>query len=39
MLHKHYDRKGSVERKISDRELQKTWGQDEMIGDKPPFIK
>jgi hypothetical protein len=39
MLHKDYDRKGSGERKISDRESQGAWRQDELIGGKPPVVK
>jgi hypothetical protein len=38
MLRKDYDRKGSVE-KISGRELQGSWRQDELIGGKPPDVK
>jgi hypothetical protein len=38
MLRKDYDRKGSVE-KISDRELQGAWCQDEAIRGKPPVVK
>jgi hypothetical protein len=38
MLRKDYDRKGSVE-KISGRESQGAWGQDELIGGKPPVVK
>jgi hypothetical protein len=38
MLHKHYDRKGSVE-KISGRESQEAWRKDELIGGKPPVVK
>jgi hypothetical protein len=39
MLHKAYDLSGSVSRKISGREPQGTWRQDELIGGKPPVIK
>jgi hypothetical protein len=41
MLHKDYDRKGSVakKKKISGREPQGAWRQDELIGSKPPVIK
>jgi hypothetical protein len=39
MLHKDYDRKGSVEKKISGRESQGAWRQDELIGGKPPVVK
>jgi hypothetical protein len=37
MLHKDYDCKGLVE-KISGRESQGTWLQDELIGGKPPVV-
>jgi hypothetical protein len=37
MLLKEYDRKGSVE-KISGREFQGAWSQDELIGGKPPVV-
>jgi hypothetical protein len=37
MLRKDYDRKDSVE-KISGRESQGTWGQDELISGKPPVV-
>jgi hypothetical protein len=42
MLHKDYDYKGLVAKKneeISGRDLQGAWGQDELIGGKPPVIK
>jgi hypothetical protein len=40
MLHKDYDRKGSVaERKISGRDSQGALGQNELIGSKPPVLK
>jgi hypothetical protein len=40
LLHKDYNRKGSVEKKnISGRESQGTWCQDELIGGKPPVVK
>jgi hypothetical protein len=39
MLHKDYDRKGSVDKKISGREFQGAWRQDELIGSKPPVVK
>jgi hypothetical protein len=41
MLHKDYDRKGSVAEKEKDfgREPQETWCQDELIGGKPLLIK
>jgi hypothetical protein len=38
MLHKDNDRKGSVA-KISGRDLQGAWRQDELIGGKPPVVK
>jgi hypothetical protein len=38
MLHKEYDRKGSV-KKISGREHRGAGRQDELIGGKPPFVK
>jgi hypothetical protein len=39
MLHKDYDRKVSVEKKMPDRELQGAWHQDEVVGGKPPVAK
>jgi hypothetical protein len=39
MLHKDYDRKNSVEKIISSRELQGVWRQDELIGGKQPIVK
>jgi hypothetical protein len=40
MLHKAYDRKGSVKKKkISGRESQRAWRQDELIGGKPSVVK
>jgi hypothetical protein len=38
MLHKDYDRKGSVE-KISGCDTQGARRQDELIGGKPPAMK
>jgi hypothetical protein len=38
MLHKDYDRKGSAE-KISGRESQGAWLEDELIGGKPRVVK
>jgi hypothetical protein len=38
MLHKGYYRKGSVE-KISGRDPQGAWRQDELFGGKPPVVK
>jgi hypothetical protein len=37
--HKDYDRKGSVAKKISVREPESAWRQDEVIGRKPPVVK
>jgi hypothetical protein len=40
MLHKDYDRKGSVaKKKNSDHEPQEAWRQDDLIGGKPPVVK
>jgi hypothetical protein len=39
MLYKKYYRKGSDEKKISGRESQGAWRQDELIGGKLPSIK
>jgi hypothetical protein len=41
MLHKDYDRNGSVAKKkrIFGHEPQGAWCQDEMIGDKLPIVK
>jgi hypothetical protein len=39
MLHKDYYRKYSVGKKISGRDPQGAWGQDELIGGKPPVVK
>jgi hypothetical protein len=40
MLHKDYDRKGSVaKKKNSGRESQRAWRQDELIGGGPPVVK
>jgi hypothetical protein len=39
MLHKDYDRKGAVAKKISGRELEGAWRQDVRIGSKPPVVK
>jgi hypothetical protein len=38
MLHKDYDRKGSV-KNISGCESQGAWGQGELNGGKPPVVK
>jgi hypothetical protein len=38
-IHKGYDRKGSVKKKISGRESQGAYRQDELIGGKPPVVK
>jgi hypothetical protein len=40
MLHKDYDHKGSLgKQKISCREQQGAWRQDELVGGKPPVVK
>jgi hypothetical protein len=39
MLHKDYDRKGSVEKKISGRDPQGAWRQGELTAGKPPLVK
>jgi hypothetical protein len=39
MLHKAYDRKSSVKKKVSGRESQGAWRQDELIGGKSPVLK
>jgi hypothetical protein len=39
MLHKDYNRKDSAEKKISGRERQGAWRQDELISGKPPVVK
>jgi hypothetical protein len=39
MLHKDYDRKSSVEKKISGHKSQVTWREDELIGSKLPVVK
>jgi hypothetical protein len=39
MLHKDYDRKGSVEKKNLVVGSQGAWRQDEVIDDKPPVVK
>jgi hypothetical protein len=41
MLHKGFDRKGSVakKKKNSGHEPQEVWRQDELIGDTPPVVK
>jgi hypothetical protein len=38
MLHKDYDRKGSVE-KISLCESQAAWREEELTGGEPPVVK
>jgi hypothetical protein len=38
VLHKDYDSKGSVE-KISGRDPQGAWQQDELMGGKLPVVK
>jgi hypothetical protein len=39
MLHKDYDHEGSAEKKITLREYQGAWRQDELVGGKPPAVK
>jgi hypothetical protein len=39
MLHKDYDRKGTVSNKISGRDTQGARLQDELIGGKPQVVK
>jgi hypothetical protein len=39
MLHKDYDRMGSVVKNISGREHQGAWCRDELIGAKLPVVK
>jgi hypothetical protein len=39
MVHKDNDRKGSVVKKISGRDSQGAWRQDEVTGGKPPVVK
>jgi hypothetical protein len=39
MLHKKYDRKGSVEKNNFSRDSQGAWRQDELIGGKPSVVK
>lgn len=39
MLHKSYDRNGSVAKKMSGRDPKDTWRKDERIGRKPPVVK
>jgi hypothetical protein len=39
MLHEDCDRKGSVEKKVSGRDPQGAWHQDEQIGGKFPVVK
>jgi hypothetical protein len=39
MLHKDYDRKGSIEKKNSGCDPQGAWRQDELIGGKLPVVK
>jgi hypothetical protein len=38
MLRKDYDRKGSLEKKITGRESKRACRQDELIGGKPPVV-
>jgi hypothetical protein len=39
MLHKNYDHKGSIEKKISGRKSQGDWRQDQLIGGNTPVAK
>jgi hypothetical protein len=39
LLHKDYDRKGSVAKIISGREPQRAWRKDELTGGKPSVVK
>jgi hypothetical protein len=39
MLHKDYDRKGSVGKKNTGRESEGACRQDELIGGKSPVVK
>jgi hypothetical protein len=39
MLHKDYDSKSSVEKKIAGRESQGAWSQNELLDGKPPDVK
>jgi hypothetical protein len=39
MLHKDYNRKGSVEKKKLWSWASKAWSQDELIGGKPSVVK
>jgi hypothetical protein len=39
MLHKDYDSKGSVAKKITGRESQGALLQDKLMGGKPPVVK
>jgi hypothetical protein len=39
MLHKDYDRKYSVEKKIAGRESQGAWRKEQLIGGKPLVVK
>jgi hypothetical protein len=39
MLHKDYDCKSSVTEKISGRDPQRAWFQDELFGGKLPVAK
>jgi hypothetical protein len=39
MLHKNYDRKGSIAKKKSGRDPQEAWCEDELIGGKLPVVK
>jgi hypothetical protein len=41
MLHKDYDRKGSIEKKKKNlwSKSQGAWRKEELIGGKPPIVK
>jgi hypothetical protein len=39
MLHKDYDVNVSVEKKVSGRDRQGAWRQDELIDGKPAVVK
>jgi hypothetical protein len=39
MLHKDYDRKGSVKKKICGPETQGSWHKDKLTGGKPKVLK
>jgi hypothetical protein len=39
LFQKDYERKSSVTKKISGRDPQRAWRQEELIGGKPPVVK